>query len=157
METIADSIALYDYLKVHHQNIQLHNAVSNDDPSELIARAGNPGMITIGTNVLTRAADIKLIGTVEKNGGLHVILTFLPDNWRVFFQAIGRASRQGQQGSYQFILSTAHFKNIPISRELLHGDKRALVNCLMEYKNEQALRTLNGDLPVKALNSTYLA
>ena len=48
--------------------------------------------------------DFKTDDAIEANGGLHVIITYLPPNARVEAQAEGRTARAGHAGSYQFIL-----------------------------------------------------
>ena len=63
------------------------------------------GEIIVATNLAGRGTDLKTSPTVEKNGGLHVCLTFLPNNLRVEEQAFGRTSRQGNRGTSQMILS----------------------------------------------------
>ena len=64
----------------------------------------NPGEIIIATNLAGRGTDIKTDG-IEKNGGMHVIVTFMPSNQRVEQQAFGRTARQGKRGTGQMILN----------------------------------------------------
>ena len=70
----------------------------NDSEFNLKERYGK-GKIIFITNLEGRGTDIKLTDEVEKNGGMHVILTFLPDNQRVEEQALGRTARSGKNGS----------------------------------------------------------
>jgi preprotein translocase subunit SecA len=51
-----------------------------------------------------RGTDIKA-DSIEKYGGLHVIITFFPKNLRVEDQAKGRTARNGSSGSCQIILN----------------------------------------------------
>ncbi|CAF1360898.1 unnamed protein product [Adineta ricciae] len=62
------------------------------------------GEIIVATNLAGRGTDLKTSPEVEKHGGLHVCLTFLPNNLRVEKQAFGRTSRQGNRGTSQMIL-----------------------------------------------------
>ena len=73
--------------------------------AEIISQAGQPGRITIATNMAGRGTDILLHEDVRKNGGLHVIATEMHPNRRIDRQLVGRAARQGDPGSYQFWLS----------------------------------------------------
>lgn len=58
-----------------------------------------PNTIILSTNLSGRGTDIKINNEVKKNGGLHVIITFMPYNERTENQAQGRAGRCGDKGS----------------------------------------------------------
>ena len=60
--------------------------------------------IFLSTNYGGRGTDIKTNKIEEENGGLHVILTDMPSNYRVLKQAFGRTSREGKKGTGQMIL-----------------------------------------------------
>ena len=55
--------------------------------------------VILSTNISGRGTDIKISQELEKNGGLHVILTYEPFNDRIEKQALGRAGRKGEKGS----------------------------------------------------------
>jgi len=84
---------------------QLLNARQDKDEAEIIARAGEPGRITVATNMAGRGTDIKLMARVAERGGLHVMSTELNDSGRIDRQLFGRGARQGDKGSCQAILA----------------------------------------------------
>ncbi|CAF3556836.1 unnamed protein product, partial [Rotaria sp. Silwood2] len=67
-------------------------------------KAATRADIIIATNKGGRGTDIQVDSSVNKDGGLHVILSYLPDNVGVEEQAFGRTSRTGASGTGQFIL-----------------------------------------------------
>ena len=112
--------------KVAHRVL---NAKNHEAEAEIIASAGEPGKVTIATNMAGRGTDIVLGGNLEhqlkksKNpeetkrtwkkmhqdvldaGGLHVLGSERNESRRVDNQLIGRCARQGDSGSSQFYLS----------------------------------------------------
>lgn len=81
------------------------NAIDEARESEIVAQAGQPGAITVATNMAGRGTDIALGPGVAERGGLHVIMTERHESARVDRQLMGRAARQGDPGTVQAILS----------------------------------------------------
>ena len=81
------------------------NAKQDRDEAELVSRAGQPGRVTVATNMAGRGTDIVLGEGVAERGGLHVILTEYNESRRIDRQLIGRSARQGDPGSAQAIVS----------------------------------------------------
>lgn len=81
------------------------NAKLHMQEAEIVASAGEPGAVTIATNMAGRGTDIKLKGNVRQDGGLAIIGTERHDSRRVDRQLRGRAGRQGDPGSSQFYVS----------------------------------------------------
>lgn len=84
---------------------QVLNARQNEQEAEVVAQAGQPGQVTVATNMAGRGTDIKLGDGVAQLGGLHVIATEYHEAKRIDRQLIGRAGRQGDPGSGQIFLS----------------------------------------------------
>jgi preprotein translocase subunit SecA len=99
------------------------NAKYHQREAEIVALAGQPGAITIATNMAGRGTDIKLGAGVREAkpstvkdpdgkdqaviepGGLHIIGSERHESRRIDRQLRGRAGRQGDPGSSQFFLS----------------------------------------------------
>jgi preprotein translocase subunit SecA len=84
---------------------QLLNAKSEEQEAELISNAGKKGMITIATNMAGRGTDIVLDEKVKKTGGLFILGTERHESRRIDNQLRGRAGRQGDPGTTQFVIS----------------------------------------------------
>ena len=81
------------------------NAKQHQREAEIVTRAGQPGSITIATNMAGRGTDIKLGDGVTDIGGLHILGTERHESRRIDLQLRGRSGRQGDPGSTQFYLS----------------------------------------------------
>jgi len=123
---------LLDQEKIPHQVL---NAKQHEREAEIIAQAGQPGTVTIATNMAGRGTDIVLGGNLQAElkamsveideaareaarqgwqhrheqvvaaGGLHVVGTERHESRRIDNQLRGRSGRQGDPGSSRFYLS----------------------------------------------------
>lgn len=133
------SIETSEYLSglLHKKKIkhEVLNAKQHQREAQIVAQAGQPGAVTIATNMAGRGTDIVLGGNlvtetqalgedasveiieqqrqnwlprheaVVKSGGLHIIGTERHESRRVDNQLRGRSGRQGDPGSSRFYLS----------------------------------------------------
>lgn len=81
------------------------NAKHHEQEAEIVADAGQMGMVTIATNMAGRGTDITLGEGVPELGGLAILGTERHESRRIDNQLRGRAGRQGDPGSSQFFLS----------------------------------------------------
>ena len=81
------------------------NAKLHQKEADIVAEAGQPGQVTIATNMAGRGTDIKLAAGVKEVGGLAIVGTERHESRRVDRQLRGRAGRQGDPGSSQFFVS----------------------------------------------------
>ncbi len=99
------------------------NAKYHQREAEIVALAGQPGTVTIATNMAGRGTDIKLGEGVTQShpsvvkdeeghdvevlecGGLHILGSERHESRRIDRQLRGRAGRQGDPGASQFFLS----------------------------------------------------
>jgi preprotein translocase subunit SecA len=92
-------------LQMRKINHNILNAKLHKREADVVAEAGNPGIVTIATNMAGRGTDIKLSDEVKGSGGLAIIGTERHDSRRVDRQLRGRAGRQGDVGSSQFYVA----------------------------------------------------
>jgi preprotein translocase subunit SecA len=81
------------------------NANNDAREAEIVASCGQPGRVTVATNMAGRGTDIILDQSVRQAGGLHVILTEIHESQRIDWQLIGRGSRQGDPGSFRIFVA----------------------------------------------------
>ena len=81
------------------------NAKQHEREAEIIKDAGQPGAVTIATNMAGRGVDIKLGEGVREVGGLYVLGTERHEARRIDNQLRGRSGRQGDPGESRFYLS----------------------------------------------------
>ena len=124
--SISNSELLSSLLQDAGINHQVLNAKFHERESQIIAQAGQPGTVTIATNMAGRGTDIVLGGALEADegnaaqahadwqarhdqvvaaGGLHIVGTERHESRRVDNQLRGRSGRQGDPGSSRFYLS----------------------------------------------------
>jgi preprotein translocase subunit SecA len=103
--SVADSEHVAQLLEENGLSHQILNARQDKREAEIIARAGQPGAITVATNMAGRGTDISLAPGVVECGGLHVLAAVRNEARRVDRQLFGRCGRQGDPGSYEAMLS----------------------------------------------------
>ncbi|MCL5261490.1 MAG: preprotein translocase subunit SecA [Gammaproteobacteria bacterium] len=132
--SIETSEKLSDLLRKEKIPHQVLNAKQHEREAKIIAEAGQPGNVTIATNMAGRGTDIVLGGSLDAElaelkdatpeqiaqvkkewearhaqvvaaGGLHVIGSERHESRRIDNQLRGRSGRQGDPGSSRFYLS----------------------------------------------------
>jgi superfamily II DNA/RNA helicase len=133
-ENIELANSIYDRLKAD-ASIQVVKYVSSFDEAfkEKQHQEVLPGQVIIATNLAGRGTDLKPSKELLNNGGLHVIIGFLPPNSRVEAQAEGRTARSGQPGSYQFVIENTDEEN---RKSHLSGDPYGRILQLKSKRDE---------------------
>ncbi|WP_025786028.1 preprotein translocase subunit SecA [Sporosarcina sp. D27] len=102
---IETSEIISNFLKKYGVPHNVLNAKNHGREAEIIEQAGQPGAVTIATNMAGRGTDIKLGEGVQEVGGLAVVGTERHESRRIDNQLRGRSGRQGDAGITQFYLS----------------------------------------------------
>jgi preprotein translocase subunit SecA len=103
--SIEKSEKLSALLTAAHIEHQVLNAKNHEIEAQIVAQAGQPGRVTVATNMAGRGTDIKLGEGVAAQGGLRVIGTERHEARRIDRQLAGRCARQGDPGFCQFFVS----------------------------------------------------
>jgi len=103
--SVADSEHIDKLLQIAGLPHQILNARQDQEEAQIIVQAGQPGKITVATNMAGRGTDIKLAPGVADRGGLYVLATERHEARRIDRQLFGRSGRQGDPGSFRAILS----------------------------------------------------
>ena len=103
--SVETSERLSSMLKRRRVAHEVLNAKQHEREAHIIAAAGEPGAVTIATNMAGRGTDIKLGDHVARRGGLAVIGTERHESRRIDNQLRGRSGRQGDPGSSRFYVS----------------------------------------------------
>ncbi|MFW5451149.1 MAG: preprotein translocase subunit SecA [Methylophagaceae bacterium] len=133
--SIESSEYLHNLLKKFKIKHEVLNAKQHEREAHIIAQAGQPGAVTIATNMAGRGTDIVLGGNLDAelatlgeeakdtdkdkitqawqlrhdavlaSGGLHIIGSERHESRRIDNQLRGRSGRQGDAGSSRFYLS----------------------------------------------------
>ena len=103
--TISQSEELSELLNARNITHVVLNARNPASEAAIVAQAGQPGKVTLATNMAGRGTDIRLSQTVANAGGMHVIVSEAHAASRIDRQLIGRSARQGDPGSARLFVS----------------------------------------------------
>jgi len=81
------------------------NAKNHSREADIVEHAGEPGRVTIATNMAGRGTDIKLSKESLDAGGLYILGTERHESRRIDNQLRGRSGRQGDPGESRFYIS----------------------------------------------------
>ena len=81
------------------------NAKHHEREAEIVEFAGEPGKVTIATNMAGRGTDIKLNPSSKEAGGLYILATERHESRRIDNQLRGRSGRQGDAGESRFYIA----------------------------------------------------
>ena len=144
--SVEDSEVLSYELKKINIEHSLLNAKNEKEESKIVERAGMENAVTIATSMAGRGTDIKISDEVNELGGLKVIGVERADSRRIDNQLVGRAGRQGNNGSSQFyvsmednIVSKDNYRDlIKIYRTYGKNRLRRFVNHVQKVEEEKA-------------------
>ena len=99
--SVADSMALSTVLQARACPHRVLNASQDQAEAEVVALAGEPGAVTVATQMAGRGTDVHIGEAAQALGGLHVIVAGLHPARRIDRQLAGRCARRGQPGTHE--------------------------------------------------------
>lgn len=102
---ILDSEEIAGLLRARGLACTVLNAKEHEYEAQVVVMAGEPGCITVATNMAGRGTDIKISPEVAATGGLQVLMFEAHESPRIDWQLFGRSGRQGAKGSAQAFVS----------------------------------------------------
>jgi preprotein translocase subunit SecA len=102
---ILDTEEISDQLRKRGLTCTVLNAKEHEYEAQVVAIAGEPGRITVATNMAGRGTDIKISPEVDTAGGLQVLMFEAHESSRIDWQLFGRSGRQGARGTAQAFVS----------------------------------------------------
>jgi preprotein translocase subunit SecA len=103
--SVADSEHISELLDKAGVRHSVLNARQNRAEADIVAQAGQPGRVTVATNMAGRGTDIRLAPGVAQAGGLFVVASERHEAGRIDRQLFGRSGRQGDPGEGQAMVS----------------------------------------------------
>lgn len=141
-ETIAIAEEIHQRILSKGINSILYTRSDKDDQKNVIfSKELGPQKAIVATNLAGRGTDIKTSKELDSNGGLHVIITYFPNNSRVLEQAIGRTSREGKPGSFEKIYSVQKIAE-KYGYELSHE----LLPIIQNFVEEEHFKMMRGEI-----------
>lgn len=130
IENIEEIKSILDKDSSIEGNIIIYKDNENPEEASFLEKDIEIGNIILSTNLAARGTDIKISKLLDKEGGLHIILTYFPINERIEKQALGRAGRKGENGSGELIIFSS--KNIEKLKNNRNEEEKKLYNHLMQ-------------------------
>lgn len=133
--SVADSMRLSALLQARGCPHRVLNASQDQAESDVVARAGEPGAVTVATQMAGRGTDVHVGEAAEALGGLHVIVAGLHPARRIDRQLAGRCARRGQPGTHERLVHLEDEGWLPWSPTWM---RRAMGACLSNWPRMSA-------------------
>lgn len=132
-----NSTITLENIHVYKRSYEKFSILMGNDKDAKADKELCPGHIIISTNLAGRGTDIKISQELNNNGGLCVILSYLPNNIRVEQQAFGRAARKGQNGSGILIIRNKSLLQNHSSHQRLNDTNNSNEVTMVDLKNDR--------------------
>ena len=141
-ETVEYCEEIYDKTKKRFSNFKLIKIIGEENEKDLINTQIEKNTVIISTDISGKGIDFKMSESILKNGGLHIIFSFIPSNSRIEeknYKIIGEA---GNPGTIQFVIDFEEIMNNYYFLEK-NNYKEYITLLQNENKNEEIIKKLD--------------
>ena len=103
-ETVSSCEEIYEKISLNFPNYKLYKIIGEEGERNTLPKSLSKNTVIISTDMSGRGNKFDIDKEVLKNGGMHIIFTFISVNSRKEEKNYKNAGKAGEPGSYQFIL-----------------------------------------------------
>ena len=103
-ETVEFCEEIHEKIRINFPNFKLIKIIGEENEKTLIPKKLDQKTVIISTDMSGRGIDFKIGESILKNGGLHIIFSFISNNSRLEEKNYKYAGRAGEPGTYQYVL-----------------------------------------------------
>ena len=143
-ETIEYCEEIYEKIRKNFPKFKLIKIIGEDNEKNLIPEKLSPKTVIISTDISGRGLSFKVGDEVLKNGGLHIIFSFITSNSRNEEKNYKNIGKAGDPGTFQYVLDFEETMNKYYVDYNIESHYEKYQNLLKEEKKgEEELKMIN--------------
>ena len=143
-ETVEYCEEIYEKIGINFPNFNLIKIIGDDNEKSLISKNINQKTVIISTDMSGEGYDFIICESILKNGGLHIIFSFIPGNSRMEEKNYKNAGKAGSPGTFQYVLDFKETMDKFYVDYDIENHYRQYQNLLkIENKNEEELKKID--------------
>ena len=143
-ETVEYCQEIYEKIRINFPNFKLIKIIGEDNEINLIPKQLEPKTVIISTDVSGRGIEFKVGDKILKNGGLHIIFSFISANSRIEEKNYKKAGKAGDPGTFQYVLDFGETMDKYYIDYNIESHYQEYQNLLKEgKKGEEELKKIN--------------
>ena len=143
-ETVEYCEEIHEIIRINFPNFKLFKIIGEDNEINIIPKIIEPKTVIISTDMSGRGIDFNLGDSILKNGGLHIIFSFITSNSRNEEKNYKKAGKAGDPGTFQYVLNFEETMDKFYIDYNIESHYKEYQNLLKEEKKaEEELRKIN--------------
>ena len=135
---------IYEKIRINFPNYKLFKIIGEDNEKNIIPKKLEQKTVIISTDMSGRGIDFKIGESILKNGGLHIIFSFISTNSRIEEKNFKKAGKAGDPGTYQYVLDFEETMNDYYIDYNIEGNYKLYQSLLKEEKKgEEEYKKIN--------------